>query len=162
MKKINYSEEIKESLELLQSSYTNLVTPKLLERCEVLIWLKSGQVLTMKAAMELKGRSSTHGQNLWNQYKKEGLEGLLNLKYKGPTSPLAGKEALKKILSEQGFGSINEARLWILQTYEIEYTENGLGNYFRANKIKLKTGRPSHPKKDETKRATFKKNMRRA
>ena len=158
MRKIDYKTEIKESEEYLRLEYLKLETPKLKERCEILIWLKSGQVKTMKEAMLLKNHSTNHGSNLWKKYKTEGLEKYLELHYKGRKSPLLGKKELEKHLSTKGFNTIKEAQKWILETYEIEYTENGLGNYFRSKKIKLKTGRPNHPKADDNKRAAYKKN----
>lgn len=160
MKKINYQLEIIESEESLKSELKKLSNSKLEERCEILIWLKSGQVSTMKEAMTLKNRSTTHGSTLWRLYKKEGLRGYLELHYKSRQSPLSGKKELEEHLRTEGFSTINEARIWILKTYNIEYTENGLGNYFRNKKIKLKTGRPHHPKKDEEKRKVYKKNTK--
>ena len=162
MRKVNYPKVIKESLSTLENRLKDLSTPKLRDRCEVLIWLKSGKVSTMKEAMVLKGYTKTQGQNWWKQYKSEGLDSFLQTKYRGQTSPLEDKDELRKRLSEEGFATINEAREWILQTYGIHYTENGLGNYFRHHKIRLKTGRPTHPKKDDGKRAEYKKNTKRS
>lgn len=160
MLKIDYKNEIKESPEKLKELYKEEKNVKLKERVEVLLWLKTGKVDSMAEAMRLKSRSLNHGQNIWNLYKESGLEGCLKLKYRPQSSPLAEKPELIEKLQEQGFSTIKEASLWILTTYGIEYTENGLGNYFRKHKIKLKTGRPSHPLQDEEKRELFKKNMK--
>jgi transposase len=160
MKKVNYTSIIQESvsdLEELRNSFSN---KKLIERCEILIWLKSGQIKTMKECMKLKSRSISHGRDLWKLYKTEGLSGYLQLNYNPQVSPLEGKTELIERLKTEGFSTINEARLWILNTYNIRYTENGLGNYFRSHHIKLKTGRPKHPKQDEEKREAYKKNTR--
>ncbi len=157
MRKIDYQTEIVESIEVLEQELKKLRKLKLIERCEILIWLKKGQVSTMKEAMNLKSRSSNHGNRLWKLYKEKGLSGYLKLSYNPRKSPLADKEELEEHLSTKGFSTINEARIWILETYNIAYTENGLGNYFRNKKIKLKTGRPHHPKKDEEKRDVYKK-----
>lgn len=160
MRKIDYTKAIQESVTDLEKSYSELTKPKLRDRCEVLIWLKLGKVTTMMEASELKGITTMQGQRWWRQYKKEGLSSFLSSKHKGQVSPLTDKTELQDRLSKEGFSTINEARLWILQTYSIEYTENSLGNYFRHQKIKLKTGRPHHPKKDEEKRSIYKKNMK--
>jgi transposase len=159
MRKIDYKNEILESESALREAYKKLLKPQLQERCEILIWLKTGQVKTMKEAMHLKNRSLNHGTNLWKLYKKSGLGGYLQVNYRPQKSPLWNKKEFQEHLTKEGFSTINEARLWILKTYEIEYTENGLGNYFRNAGIKLKTGRPHHPKKDEEKRAAYKKNL---
>lgn len=156
---LDYPNLIQESESDLRQRYKELTNAKLRERCEVLIWLKSGRVRSMRAAMRLKSRSGTQGQKLWNLYTSEGLSGYLRLNYAGRKSALSGKEELGQRLSAEGFSTINEAREWILQEYGIKYTENGLGNYFRRQKIKLKTGRPHDPKADEQERAVYKKNM---
>jgi len=161
MKKINYQDQIKESVEELSARMVKLDSAKLRERAEVLLWLKSGRVKTMKRAMELKGRSTNHGNNLWKQYQIEGIDSYLQFKHKGQVSPLRDRSELKEYLQKEGFSTIKEAQAWIRDKYGIEYTENGLGNYFRLHKIKLKTGRPHHPKKDEEKRQAYKKNMNR-
>lgn len=160
MRIINYPELIKESATRLRELYKNISSFKLRNRCEILLWLKTGEVRSMKVAVALKGMSVSQGNNLWNQYKKEGIDGYLRLKYKPQRSPLADKEELGKRLSEEGFPTIKEAQEWILEKYNIKYTENGLGNYFRNKKIKLKTGRPHHPEQDEAKRTAYKKNMK--
>ena len=160
MRKLAYPSLIKEDVSLLKSRLDLLANSNLRNRCEVLIWLKSGLVKTMKEAMALKGSHAQVGHTWWKLYTTSGLDVFLNHNYKGQTSPLDGKEDLEERLSNEGFSTINEARIWILDTYGIEYTENGLGNYFRARKIKLKTGRPTHPKKDNQKREAYKKNMR--
>lgn len=160
MRKIDYPSNIKESKEELKQLLKTNLCPKLKERCEIIYWLKSGEVSTMKEAMVLKNRSLVHGRNLWKLYKEKGLSEYLKLNYKSRKSPLLGKKSLEEHLKTEGFSTINEARLWVLNAYNIEYTENGLGNYFRKHKIKLKTGRPHHPKKDEEKRMAYKKNTK--
>lgn len=162
MRKVDYQNEISESESDLRIQYQELTSSKLQERCEILLWLKSGKVKTMKEAVGLKGRSIDYGNKLWKRYKNLGLSDCLELKYNPQKSPLLGKEELAAKLSKDGFSTIKEAQAWILETYGIKYTENGLGNYFRHNKIKLKTGRPQHPKQDEQKRTIYKKNMKKS
>lgn len=156
---INYKKEIKESFEELENRLSKLKSQKLRDRCEILLWLKSGKVRSMRQAIILKGMNKSQGTNWWKQYQKEGIDGFLKLNYKGQSSPLNEKKEFVKYLQTTGFNTINEARIWVLKTYDIKYTENGMGNYFRRHKIKLKTGRPHHPKNDEEKRAVYKKNM---
>lgn len=162
MRKIDYPNAILESESELRMKYKELTSSKLQDRCEILIWLKSGQVATMKEAVALKGRSVDYGNKLWKRYKNFGLSDCLALKYNPQQSPLSGKKELLDRLSNEGFSTIKEAQLWILETYGLKYTENGLGNYFRHKKIKLKTGRPYHPKQDDEKRIAYKKNMKRS
>ena len=161
MRTIDYCKKITESLEDLEKLYKSLEKKKQLERCEILIWLKSGKLKTMQEAASLKGRSKDYGNRLWRKYKKGGLNECLSLHYVARKSPLADKTELKDRLSNEGFLTVNEARKWIFEKYGIVYTENGLGNFFRHKKIKLKTARPHHPKQDELKREVYKKNLNR-
>jgi transposase len=156
MIKIDYPNRIRESESELRSRYKTLTSSKRQERCEILLWLKSGKVLTMKEAVSLKGRSTDYGNKLWKRYKNLGLE----VNYNPQKSPLEGKQELEDQLASEGFSTIKEAQGWILETYGIKYTENGLGNYFRQRKIKLKTGRPFHPKQNEEKCSAYKKNIK--
>jgi len=94
----------------------------------------------MQSAVSLKSRSKTYGNNLWKLYKSSGISGYLSLNYSGPKSPLSEKEEFWRRLQTEGFSSIKAAQLWIFEKYGLRYTENGLGNFFRHRKIKLKTG----------------------
>ena len=118
MKKIDYSSHIQEDKEELKKLLKTDLCPKLKERCEILYWLKSGEVSTMKEAMVLKNRSLVHGSNLWKLYKEKGLSEYLKLNYKLRKSPLLGKESLENHLKTKGFSTINEARLWVLNISE--------------------------------------------
>jgi len=162
MIKINYKEEIKESELDLLNCKKEIEHAKSLERLEILIWLKKGQIKTMKEAVLLKSKSTEYGRVLWKKYKSKGLASCLNVNYNPRQSPLSDKKELEKRLSEEGFRTIKEAQQWILETYGLEYTENGLGNYFKSRGTKLKTGRPTHPDRDEEKRSAYKKNMMRS
>ena len=133
---------------------------QLKDRCEILIWLKTGAIQSIQKAAKLKGYHTHYGNQLWAKYRDGGLDEYLCLKYKGQVSPLADLEGFWTRLNKDGFSTIKEAVNWLKSEYGLVYKENSLGNYFRTNKIKLKTGRTSHPQKDEEKRAAYKKNMR--
>jgi len=160
MRVINYPVAIHERVSELQERYRNLRSPKLLERCEILLWLKTGKVKTMKEAMSLKGRHTNHGRDLWKLYTSEGIAGYLSLKYRGPQSPLDNLPDFHEHLRTIGFSTLQEACTWLKEHHNLSYSISGLGNYFTRNKIRCKTGRPNHPKRDENERVAYKKNMR--
>lgn len=162
MSNIDYQQLIKESAAELRSRLKALSHRKLRARCEVLLWLKQGQVSSMRQAVLLKGLSTNQGSRWWKQYQALGIEGFLSLGYRPQVSPLSDKQGFIEQLNTTGFSTIKEAQVWLAEQYGLVYTENGLGNYFRKHKIKLKTGRPHHPKKDEKQREAYKKNMRRS
>ena len=63
MRTVDYSSLIQEDVSCLKKLLKDLSSVKLRDRCEVLIWLKSGNVSTMKQAVSLKGYSVSQGQN---------------------------------------------------------------------------------------------------
>lgn len=157
---INYQKSIKESISALESRLKTLTSIPLRNRCEVLIWLKSGKVKSMRACMVLKNMNKSTGADWWRIYQSEGLEGLLSTHHKGRTSVLDTHKGFWQHLNSEGFASIQEAIGWLADNYKIYYTENGLGSYFRRHKIKLKTGRPFHPSQSEEARLKYKKNIK--
>ena len=159
MSAIDYKSEIKESASHLETRVKSLLPPLLRHRCEVLLWLKTGKMSSMLACMRLKGMSKTTGTRWWQLYKSKGLDGLLSTDHKGQVSVLDDHSELWDRLTTEGFSTIKEARDWLFQEYGIRYTENGLGNYFRRRKVKLKTGRPHHPHKSEEERKAYQKKI---
>ena len=160
MASIDYEVQIRESAETLRTRMKNVSSPKLRDRCEVLLWLKTGKVRSMLACMRLKSLNKATGVKWWQTYVSEGLDGLLTTGHKGNISPLDNHTPLWDRLSQEGFSTIKEARDWLKQEHDISYTENGLGNYFRRKKVKCKTGRPHHPKRSEEARDAYQKNTR--
>ena len=134
---INYQTSIVESVSTLKTRLKTLTSMPLRNRCEVLIWLKSGKVSSMRACMVLKGYNKSTGADWWCIYQAKGLDGLLSTHHKGNTSILDTHEDFWHKLNTEGFISVQEACNWLATKYRIHYTENGLGNYFRRHKIKL-------------------------
>ena len=119
MRTVDYSSLIQEDVSCLKKLLKDLSSVKLRDRCEVLIWLKSGNVSTMKEAVSLKGYSVSQGQNWWKEYKSAGISCFLQLNYQGQKSPLRGKKALEERLSNKGFATINEAKDWIFNNMKV-------------------------------------------
>ena len=161
MGKINYQTAIKESESVLASRLKTLSSPSLRDRCEVLLWLKSGRLSSMLACMRLKDYNKSTGVDWWRIYGDEGLDGLLSNRCqdRGRRSPLDTCEGFWTRLEDEGFSTIKEARDWLAEHHNLFYTEDGLGGYFRRHKIKSKTGRPYHPQRSESDREAYKKNM---
>lgn len=114
----------------------------------------------VKVNARLKAHNKSTGADWWRIYQSEGLDGLLSTHHKGSTSVLDKHKEFWQHLNSKGFVSIQEACAWLSEHYQIDYTENGLGNYFRRHQVKLKTGRPFHPNQSEEKRAKYKKNTK--
>ena len=154
---IHYSTKIQESAEELAIRLSELKHPYLRDRCEVLLWLKTGKVRSMRQAMVLKGRHTNTGGNWWKLYQQGGLDSLLEPFEGHRVSPLDELTEFWARLEGEGFSQIKEAQCWLREHAGLDYHEDSIGNYFRARGVKYKTGRPHHPKKDEQKRAAYKK-----
>ena len=63
MRIVDYPTLIQEDVSCLEKLLKDLSSIKLQDRCEVLVWLKSGKVSTMKEAVYLKGYTVSQGQN---------------------------------------------------------------------------------------------------
>lgn len=159
MRVVDYPKEIKESVTELSDLLKQQSHAKLRVRCQVLLWLKTEKVSTMKQAMELQGYSTSQGQNWWKQYKSGGIAEFLSLRYSPQVSPLSGEPAFEARLKE-GFESLQQGVDWVKEHLGLEYSTAGFWRYLNRRKVKLKTGRPTHPKRDAQKRQAYKKNTR--
>jgi hypothetical protein len=73
--KINYQEEIKESVEYLLSMSKEQKSRQQSDRVKFLWYLKTGEAKNQISSSKLIGMSVRQGQNLWKRYKEVGIEG---------------------------------------------------------------------------------------
>lgn len=153
-----YSQSIDQSVEELQSLQKSQSKVVVYQRLQMLRLLKQCQAKTLTAASKLVGVSKRSGLRWWKQYKQEGLESLLVV---APTrQPRLSKEQQQELMAEAArgeFSTIAEILRWVEQSFGISYTEVGMWKLVRRLKIKKKTPRPSHVKKDEEAVERFKK-----
>lgn len=144
-----------EELQSLQKLQTNVVV---YQRLQLLRLLKDCQAKTLTEASNLVGVSKRSGLRWWKQYKQEGLKSLLVVAAK--RHPRLSKEQQQELIAEAAkseFSTIAEIQRWVEQSFDISYTEVGMWKLSRRLKIKKKTPRPSHVKKDEGAVKLFKK-----
>ena len=153
-----YSQAIDQSLEELQSLQKSQTKVVVYQRLQMLWLLKECQTKTLSEASKLVGVSKRSGLRWWKQYKQDGLESLLAV---APTRQVRlSKEQQQELLAEAAkgeFSTIAEIAAWVEQSFGISYTEVGMWKLARRLKIKKKTPRPSHVKKDEGAVERFKK-----
>lgn len=154
-----YSYAIDQSVEELQSLEKSQKKVVIYQRLHLLRLLKECKAKTLVEASSLVGVCERSGQRWWKLYKQEGIEALLVV---APTrEPRLSQEQRSTLVDEAAkgkFSTIAEIATWVEQSFGIEYTEVGMWKLVRRLKIKKKTPRPSHVKKDEGAVAHFKKN----
>ena len=153
-----YSQAIDQSVEELQSLQKSQMKVVVYQRLQILRLLKECQAKTLSEASKLVGVSKRSGLRWWKQYKQKGLESLLEV---APTrQPRLSSQQQQELTAEAAkgeFSTIAEILRWVEQSFGISYTEVGMWKLARRLKIKKKTPRPSHVKKDEGAVERFKK-----
>lgn len=154
--------EVKESNKSLKVLY-NQVTPTKQKRIQMLLLMQKVRHPTKASLALALGVSGQSIQTWRSNYKKGGLELLLNDQRKGLQAgiiPIAVKENLQERLSSptDGFTSYLQVQQWLKDSYGIAIKYHALYKFLRRNfKVKLKVARKSHVQKDAAQEGVFKK-----
>jgi transposase len=155
MKALNYEEVVKESVAELRVLHQRQSNSLFRRRLQFLMLLKSGKCCSQAKAGALIGIKQRASEKLWKLYSEEGLPGLLRIPEKGRPAKLteAAKTALQAELDQSRVATLKQACLFVAQTHGIVLSEVAMHYYFRGEKIKKKTGRPTnihkHPEEEE-------------
>ncbi|MEM6831900.1 MAG: winged helix-turn-helix domain-containing protein [Bacteroidota bacterium] len=159
-KRLNYTEQIKESEDALQELERQQSEAIFRDRIRYIRYLKSGLVTTQKAASQAIGLSLRQGQRNWRIYREQGIEGLLRpIEHPGAPTKLntAEFEELEKRLEGDDIQFLHEAVSHVKEKYGKEYTLSGMHYVFKRIKVKKKTGRPVNIRQDKEGLEAFKK-----
>lgn len=162
MRRIKYEDRIKESIEQLKSIEQSQKQSRLRDRVRFVRFLKEGRATTQQQAGELVGISARQSQKLWQLYSSQGLQALVLCHYKGSWPKLSSTEQAR-LLQRLDVGDISSQKQlleWLKQEMNICYTQGGLSGLLGRMKVKLKTGRPVHVRKDVAGEVAFKKTSR--
>lgn len=159
MKGLNYKESVKErvaELRVLQHKQSNSLFRR---RLQFLMLLKSGKCCSQAKAGALIGIKQRASEKLWKLYSEEGLQGLLRTPEKGRPAKLTeeAKADLQTELDQSRVATLKQACLFVAQTHGIVLSEVAMHYYFKREKIKKKTGRPTNIHKDPQEEEGFKK-----
>jgi transposase len=159
MRRIKYEDQIKESVEQLLSVEQSQKQGRLRDRVRFVRFLKKGRATTQQKAGELVGISSRQSQKLWKLYRRQGLEALVLTHHKGSWPKLSSSEQARLLQRLDAGDMSTQGQLleWLKQEMNISYTQGGLSGLLARMKVKLKTGRPVHLRKDVAGEAAFKK-----
>lgn len=159
MRRINYEAEIKESVAELLLQEKEQKQSRLRDRVRFIRYLKAGQAKTQPEAGALIGLQRRQSQQLWQQYRSQGLDELLSNGYKGGWAKLSSTQQARLLqrLDQDDIATQGQLRTWLEQEMGITYSQPGISVLLSRLKVKLKTGRPVNVRKDQAGEATFKK-----
>jgi transposase len=159
MRRINYEEEIKESLAALVLLEKEQKQVRQRDRVRFVRYLKEGRVSSQVAAGALIGLQRRQSQHLWQQYASQGLAGLLSTRYKGGWAKLSCSQQARLLqrLDQDDIATQGQLRDWLKQEMQVTYSQPGISALLARLKVKLKTGRPVNVRKDKAGEAVFKK-----
>jgi transposase len=156
---MKYDELISEELEELRAIEKKQKLVQFEKRVRFLIWLKSGEAKTQKAAGSKVGWKMRQSQKIWQRYRERGLEGVLANSERRGFGKLSSVEIsrLNEYLREFGARSLAEIQAYVRDCFGVNYTIGGLSDLCLRLPIKLKTERPSNYRKDEAAVSRYKK-----
>lgn len=159
MKGLNYDEMVKESIADLRVLHHKQSNSLFRRRLQFLMLLKSGKCCSQAKAGALIGIKQRASEKLWRLYQTQGVEGLVRLPDKGRPAKLTeeAKADLQEQLDQSRVATLKQACLFVAQTHGIVLTEVAMHYYFKREKIKKKTGRPTNIRKDNKGEERFKK-----
>lgn len=159
MRRINYEAEIKESVAELLVLEKAQKQARLRDRVRFVRYLKQGQAKTQVEAGAMISLQRRQSQQLWQQYARQSLEGLLSTGYKGGWAKLSSMQQARLLqrLDQNDIATQGQLQDWLLQEMGISYSQSGISVLLSRLKVKLKTGRPVNVRKDVVGEATFKK-----
>lgn len=162
MRKLDFPNLIAQSVDELREREKKENNARLRLRVQMLRLLKSGEIISIKAASQTVGISPKHGYDLWHLYREKGLDKLLELNWKPRLSKLSAEQQSALLLrasQENGFGSQAEAIKYVADEFGISYTQGGVCLLFQKLKIKAKEPRPENKRADKNKQSEYKKTL---
>ena len=118
--RLNYTDQIKESVEALQELERQQSEALFRDRIRYIRHLKSGLFKTQKSASESIGLSPRQGQRNWRLYREQGIKGLLRpIEHPGAPTKLntAEFEELEKRLEDDDIQFLHEAVSHVKEKY---------------------------------------------
>lgn len=162
---LKYSEIILEDVQILLECERQQIYAKLRDRVRMLRLLKSGQARSLAAVAPKVGLSVAEVRYLFSNYRKQGLQEFTRWRYGGNNRYLtaAQEQDIVAVCSEVSSNFAGQADLqqYILQTFEVSYSQPGISALCSRKKIKHKVGRPRNSKASEEQQQEYKKKSRR-
>nr|WP_272507568.1 helix-turn-helix domain-containing protein [Salinibacter ruber] len=146
--------EIDEPVDWLDAQVRSEQDAQVQRRLQMLLLLKTGEAKSRSAAARHLGVHRNTIDNWLGLCGEGGIKKLYEIQEPGPAPgqqsiPPEAMKALKRRLSEpQGFGSYKEIQRWLAEEQDVDLCYSTACRIVRYDlRAKLKTPRPSHPKK---------------
>ncbi|MDQ4119921.1 MAG: winged helix-turn-helix domain-containing protein [Acidobacteriota bacterium] len=162
MRKLDFASLITESVEQLREREKKEKDARRRLRVQLLRLLKNKESESIKDASKVCGITPKHGYDLWRKYRDKGLEKYVQLDWKPRRSKLSDEQQeklIKQVTEENGFASQQEARRFLLDEFNQEYTQAGVSMLFARLKIKSKMPRPKNQKASAEEQTEYKKTL---
>ncbi len=155
--------EIKETETELKRLLSRENDSKIRDKLQTLLWLKTKKLYTVTQIANLFSCHRTTVQRWLNQYKKEGIQGILTpKKSSGRPKIIPTDVAIKleeELKDELGFSSYHEVQKWLKVFFDLDVKYRTVHELVRYRlKGKLKVPRPISIKQNEQEKELFKKN----
>ncbi|MGK7938186.1 MAG: transposase [Xenococcaceae cyanobacterium] len=159
--------EIVESEATLKKLLTQQKSAKMVERVQVLYWLKTNQADSVGHLAAMLGRHRTTVSRWLSKYRRGGLKALLTISSSPgitATIPPFAIALLKHELADpEGFSSYGEIQTWLETLCDVKASYKVVHDTVRYRlKAKLKVPRPVHLKQEKGAIENFKKRTARA
>lgn len=156
---LDYGKAIKEGKGRLFKLERAQTKALLRDRVRFLRLLKSGECSTQAQAGKAIGLGLRGAEKLWKKYRLEGLEGLLRYPYRGRREKLSAEHIrqLHEELAKDTIQGLKQACQYVEDQTGVHYCVSAMHYVFKRLKVKKKTGRPLHYRKDEKGEKRFKK-----
>lgn len=159
---LKYAEIIVEDVETLLECERRQRQSKLRDRVRMLRLLKSGQARSLAAVAPMLGLSAAEVRYLFNNYRKQGLNEFTRWRYGGNNRYLTAEQEQQVVAAcgqaSNAFAAQADLQQYILQTFEVHYSQPGISALCSRKKIKHKVGRPRNSKASEEHQQEYKKN----
>lgn len=163
-KTLDYSVSITQSPEELSTRIIKARQPLIRRRLRFLHLLKTTPGLSRAAAGKKLGLLSSGAEEVWELYKKSGIDTLIDYPFKGRSSKLSDEQKiwLAEELKKDGTATLAQACAMVEEHTSIHYGITGMHYVFKSLKVKKKTGRPTNVGKDVAGEEAFKKKSSRS
>jgi len=163
---LKYSEIIVEDEQSLLECERQQKHAKLRDRVRMLRLLKSGEARSLAAVAPMIGLSAAEVRYLFANYRKQGLSEFMRWRYGGNNRYLTPQQEQQLVArcsdTSNSFAGQADLQQYILQTFEVSYSQPGISMLCSRKKIKHKSGRPRNSKASEEQQQEYKKNSPRS
>lgn len=162
MRKLDFPTLVRESVAELQKTEKQQTVARLRLRVQFLRFLKKHEADSIKTAAKMVGISPKRGYEWWDLYRTKKFSEYLRLNYKPRRARLSAEQQaqlVKRAGEKNGFASQAEVRQYVVDEFQVSYTQAGVCLLLGRLRIKAKQPRPANKKADREEQQRYKKTL---